>query len=143
MTVFYVRAKLHFSPTRLPIEPGATLKRAHTLSPKTHMRLDHFGHNYELRDRALPDAEDVCPQLVLVSGLARGRLGWPETFPTSDRLAASQLRLPPVRGRHAGPAPERASKRTRLGIPQRRSDVRQRKLRVIQQLASGHEANLI
>jgi hypothetical protein len=47
MTVFYVRAKLHFSPTRLPIEPGATLKRAHTLSPKTHMRLDHFGHNYE------------------------------------------------------------------------------------------------
>jgi hypothetical protein len=76
MTVFYVRAKLHFSPTRLPIEPGATLKRAHTFSPKTQMRFDHFGHNYELRDRALPDAKDVCSQLVLVSGLAHGRLGW-------------------------------------------------------------------
>ena len=59
---FYVRAKLDFSPTHLPIEPGATLKRMHTLSPKTHMRLDHFGHNYEFSVTALPDHEDVSPR---------------------------------------------------------------------------------
>ena len=34
---------------RVSIELGGTLKCAHTLSPRTHTRLDHFGHNLNSR----------------------------------------------------------------------------------------------
>jgi hypothetical protein len=64
------------------------------------------------------------------------------TLPTSGGQAAYALRSTPAGGRLAGPTPERARKRTRLGVAQRRGDIGQWKLRVIQQLASDLEANL-
>jgi len=114
-----------------------------TLPPQTRMRLDHFGHNYEFSVTALPDDEDVCLQLSSRSWLSSRPARLAANFPKSGGQALSPLRSTPARGRVAGPTPERASKRTRLGIAQRRCDIGQRKLRVIQQLASGLEANFI
>jgi hypothetical protein len=117
MTAVLRPYKSDLSPTDLSIQPGAHGNVLSLLSPKTRLRLDHFGHNYEFSVTALPDNEDVRPRF------SSWGLGWSQTFLTSGGQPASPLRMPPAQGRRAGPTPERARKRTRLGIAQRRGDI--------------------